>query len=275
TVLALKRSKIKLAGDIIIAAVVGEEEKSDGSEQLILSGIKADGAVVGEPSNYEYAIAHRGLEWIEVNFYGKAAHGGVPNEGINAISQAAKFIQLVEKKLYPKLSTRFNEYMGSSVMNFGKIEGGTQPSTVADFCSLKIDRRYIVGETVESVINEYEEILNELKKQDSTFNAEISRMDSNMMNKFDHIYHYTDPDEDIVKVVDKVLENHLKNKPVITRKRGWTDAATLSYYGNIPTIITGPGNLSYSHTKDERIPIIDLNNYVKIYSEIAIEFCSR
>jgi acetylornithine deacetylase/succinyl-diaminopimelate desuccinylase len=273
--LALKRSKIKLAGDIIIAAVVGEEEKSEGSEELVLSGIKADGAIVGEASNYEYAIAHRGLEWIEVKFFGKAAHGGVPNEGINAISQAAKFIQLVETKLYPKLETRYNEYMGQSVMNFGKIEGGTQPSTVADFCSLKIDRRYVVGETVDSVISEYEEILDELRKQDSTFNAEIIRMDSNLMKKSDHIYHYTNPNEDIVKVVDNVLKNHLESKPVITRKRGWTDAATLSYYGKIPTVITGPGDLSYSHTKDERVPIVDLVNYVKIYSDIAIEFCSE
>ena len=97
--LAIKRRGEKLPGDIIISAVVGEEEKSEGTEMLVMSGVKADGAVVGEPSNYEYAIGHRGLEWLEIKFYGKAAHGGVPKEGLNAISMASKFIEEVEKSL--------------------------------------------------------------------------------------------------------------------------------------------------------------------------------
>ena len=238
-----------------------------------MSGIKADGAIVGEPSNYEYAIGHRGLEWLEIKFYGKAAHGGVPDEGLNAISMASKFIEEVEKSLYPKLKERYNEYMGPSVMNLGTIQGGTQPSTVAGFCSLKIDRRYIVGETVESVLKEYQEIIDRVNKKYPELKVEVVRMESNLMNKYDHMYHYTKPEEEIVKTVDSTLENHLNKKPTITRKRGWTDAATLSYYGKIPTVITGPGNISYSHTKDERIPVVDLYNYTKIYAEIADSFC--
>lgn len=273
SVLAIKRSKIKLPGDIIVAAVIGEEEKSEGTEAFVKSGIMADGAIVGEPSNYEYAIGHRGLEWLEFVFRGKVAHGGVPDEGVNAISKASKFIQKVEEQLYPKLKGRYNEYMGPSVMNIGRIEGGTQPSTVADYCSLKIDRRYVVGETVDSVISEYQQIIDEIKDADSSFDAKIVRMESNLMNEFDHIYHYTNPAEAIVKNVEKALNNHLGKSPMITRKRGWTDAATLSYYGKIPTVITGPGNLSYSHTKDERIPVHDLVDYVKIYADIAMGFC--
>ncbi|MDW7667729.1 MAG: M20 family metallopeptidase [Bacillota bacterium] len=271
--LALKRRGDKLPGDIIISAVVGEEEKSEGTEMLVMSGIKADGAIVGEPSNYEYAIGHRGLEWLEIKFYGKAAHGGVPEEGLNAISMASKFIEEVEKSLYPKLKERYNEYMGPSVMNLGTIQGGTQPSTVADYCSLKIDRRYIVGETVETVLKEYQEIIEKIKEKNPELKVEVVRMESNLMNKYDHMYHYTKPEEEIVKTVDKILEEHLNIKPNITRKRGWTDSATLSYYGKIPTVITGPGNLSYSHTKDEKIPVVDLYNYTKIYAEIADKFC--
>lgn len=123
SMLAIKRSGIKLKGDIIFAGVLGEEEQSEGTEMLVKSGIKADGCIVGEPSNYEYAIGHRGLEWIEIKVKGKAAHGGVPNLGINAISKAAKLILKIEEEIYPKLKERFNEYMGPSVMNFGRIEG--------------------------------------------------------------------------------------------------------------------------------------------------------
>ena len=38
---------------------------------LIESGFRSDGAIVGEPSNREYAIVHRGLEWLEIEIIGK------------------------------------------------------------------------------------------------------------------------------------------------------------------------------------------------------------
>ncbi len=43
----------------------------------------------------------------------------------------------------------------------------------------------------------------------------------------------------IVVVTKKVLKNDINKEPNITRRRGWTDAALLSNFGNIPTIVTG------------------------------------
>lgn len=270
--LAIKRSAMKMKGNIIFTGVLGEEEQSEGAETLVKSDIKADGAIVGEPSNYEYAIGHRGLEWIEVKIKGRAAHGGVPHLGINAISKAAKFILRVEEELMPKLEGRNNEYMGPSVMNFGKIEGGNQPSTVADWCSIKIDRRYIPGEDVASVFKELQDIIDKLKEEDSEFDAELIRMENNFLT-LDHLYLITPPEDPIVIATRDGIKEIIEEEPNITRRRGWTDAALLSNFGNIPTVITGPGDISYSHTKDERVPIKHLVDYVSIYCKIAEKFC--
>lgn len=271
-ILAIKRSNRNMKGNIIFTGVLGEEERSEGTEALVKSNIKADGAIVGEPSNYEYAIGHRGLEWIEIRIKGKAAHGGVPHLGINAISKAAKFINKIETDLIPKIAERDNEYMGPSVMNFGTIQGGSQPSTVADFCSIKIDRRYIPGETVESVFKELEDIIADIKKEDKDFDAEIIRMENNFLT-LDHLYLMTPHDDPIVTATRNSLSNVIGSEPNITRRRGWTDAALLSNFGGIPTVITGPGDISYSHTKDEKVAIKHLIDYVEIYSKIAEEFC--
>lgn len=270
--LAIKRSNKKMKGNIIFTGVLGEEERSEGTEALVKSNIKADGAIVGEPSNYEYAIGHRGLEWIEIRIKGKAAHGGVPHLGINAISKAAKFINKIETDLMPKIAERNNEYMGPSVMNFGTIQGGSQPSTVADSCSIKIDRRYIPGESVESVFKELEDVISSLKEEDKDFDAEIIRMENNFLT-LDHLYLMTPPDDPIVIATRNSLFKALGKEPSITRRRGWTDAALLSNFGGIPTVITGPGNIAYSHTKDEKIEIKHLIDYVEIYAGIAEEFC--
>ncbi|SKC84965.1 M20 family metallopeptidase [Maledivibacter halophilus] len=272
TMVALKRSGKRLKGDVIFTGVIGEEERSEGSEYLVKSGLKADGAIVGEPSNYEYAIGHRGLEWLEIIIKGKAAHGGVPHLGVNAIEKAAKLIERIKDELYPKLAERYNEYMGPSVMNFGVINGGSQPSTVADTCSIKIDRRYVPGETVESVLKEYQDIIDSLKNEDTDFNAKIIRMPNNMLT-LDHLYLITSPDDPIVKTVRESIKEVIRKEPRITRRRGWTDAALLSNYGNIPTVVFGPGNILYSHTKDERIKISELVDAVDIYSKIVQKFC--
>lgn len=269
----IKNKGVVLSGDIILTAAVGEEEKSDGTEYVVKSGIKADGALVGEPANYGYALGHRGLEWLEIRIEGRTAHGGIPELGINAISKAARLIRKIEEDLMPKLKERQNEWMGPSVMNFGLIKGGTQPSSVADSCIIQIDRRYLPEENVESVIKEYQDIIDELKQEDPDFKAEIIRMDSNLMEEFDHAPLIAQPDSDIARTVYNVLKDFNKKEPNIEKRRGWTDAGVLSTYGKIPTVVTGPGDLKYSHARDEKIPVQDLVNYVEIYTRIAEKFC--
>lgn len=269
----IKNSNKVLGGDLILTAAVGEEEKSDGTELVVKSGIRADGAIVGEPSNYGYALGHRGLEWIEIKIDGKIAHGGIPESGVNAISKAAKLIRKIEDELMPKLKQRQNEWMGPSVMNFGLIKGGTQPSSVADSCIIQIDRRYLPEENVASVIKEYQDIIDALSKEDPEFKAEIIRMETNLMEEFDHAPLIAQPDSEIAKTVYNVLKEFNNKEPNIEKRRGWTDAGVLSTYGKIPTVVTGPGDLKYSHAKDEKIPVIDLVNYVEIYTQIAEKFC--
>ena len=272
TMISFKRAGIKLKGNVVFTGVVGEEERSEGTEHLVKSNFHADGAVVGEPSHYEYAIGHRGLEWLEISVKGKAAHGGVPHLGINAIEKAAVLIERIRKELYPKLKNRYNEYMGPSVMNFGVISGGNQPSTVADTCSIKIDRRYIPGETVESVIQEYQEIIDSIKSEDPDFDTEIIRMPNNMLT-LDHLYLMTPPNDPIVLAVKDSIRETIQKEREITRKRGWTDAALLSNFGHIPTVVFGPGEISSSHTKNESVSIDELVDAVEIYGRIIERFC--
>ncbi|KKM09662.1 acetylornithine deacetylase [Clostridiales bacterium PH28_bin88] len=273
TLVAFKRAKVQLAGDLIFTGVLGEEGRSEGTELLVKEGIKADGAIVGEPSNFEYAIGHRGLEWLEIEVIGKAAHGGIPEKGINAIVNAAKLIVKIQETLVPRLAERYHPAMGPSVMNFGRIVGGTQPSTVADKCIIQIDRRYIPGETVEQVIAEYEKILEEMASVDPQFHAVIRRMPENMMQHFDHIPLETAENNLIVKAVTEAVNEVTGEQPRITTRRGWTDAALLAGIAHIPTVVCGPGDILFSHSKNEHIEITDLMKAVHIYSLTAMKFC--
>lgn len=271
TLVAVKRSGFIPGGDLIFTGVIGEEGKSEGTEYIVNSNIRADAAIVGEPSDYEYAIGHRGLEWFDVTFYGKASHSGKPELGVNAIEQAMTFINKVKEVLYPKLKEKYNEYMGGSVMNFGTISGGTEQSTVADKCILRIDRRFIPGEDEDTAMTEYQEIIDLLKAEDKTFNAKIEITPESILA----LYHpplITSFNEPIVTSVRQAVKNVIHTEPTITRGIGWSDAALLKTYANIPTVVLGPGDLSLAHTEAEFVKIIDLINHVDIYTNIVQSF---
>ena len=274
TLVAFKRAGIQPKGDLYFTGVLAEETNSDGCETLIDSGFRTDGAIVGEPSNREYAIGHRGLEWLEIEFIGKPAHGGVPDEGVNAIVNAAKFIMRAQEKIVPLLKERHHPHMGPSVMNFGRIEGGTQPSTVADRCKVILDRRYIPAEQVSDVLKEYADILEELFVEDPSFKGVMRRTDNSLMKKYYHVPMETSPDDPLVHSVTTSLEYITNSAPKMTTRRGWTDAAILSFYGKIPTVVYGPGDISRSHTPTEYITIDELVEGFKTYSLIVARYCA-
>ncbi|WP_313370640.1 M20 family metallopeptidase [Sedimentibacter sp.] len=272
--IGIKRTNIQLKGDIIFAGVIDEEEKSLGTIDLLERKIKADAAIVGEPSNLEICVAHRGLEWFEFNFHGKTVHGGKQRDGINAILKASNFIQRLEEELIPKIEKETHPLIGTSSMNYGTINGGTQPSTVAGDCVLKIDRRWVPGIGYDDVIKQYEDIIGELEKEDKEFKCSLKVMDTSIMkNGYVHEAMEIDLEHPIIEnAIDKTKKVYGK-KPELTYFTAWSDGGLLSSYAGIPTIVFAPGDLETAHSKDEQIEKVQILSAALIYALIAIEFC--
>ncbi len=272
---AIKRAGVTLSGDLIFAGVIDEEAKSEGTRAFLRSSELPDAAIVSEPSNMQICIGHRGLEWFEFTFYGKTVHGGRQKEGINAIQKAMMFIHELEAELIPAIEKRTNPVVGSSSMNYGYIRGGTQPSTVAGDCILQIDRRWIPGEKFTQIKEEYQKVLDRLSASDPNFKADFKVMDISYMDD-DYIHEALDtsPEEDIVRIAETAVEAVMGKGGALTSFPAWTDGGLINYYGKVPTIILGPGELGSAHSADEHIEISALVPAVLIYCRIACEYCS-
>ncbi|MBF4692432.1 M20 family metallopeptidase [Fusibacter ferrireducens] len=274
SMVALKRANIALQGDVIFAGVIDEENKSEGTIHLIESGILADAAIVGEPTELNICIAHRGLEWFQFDFQGKTVHGGKQKEGINAIGQAVKFIQRVDSELMPKIESKTHPIIGTSSMNYGLIQGGTQPSTVAGACCLQVDRRWVPSESYDQVVQEYQDILDALHDEDKNFRCTLKVLDVSLMKKgYVHEAMEIEKDHPIVDIVTKATEQITQNKPKQTYFQAWSDGGLLSRYAKIPTIVFAPGDLESAHSANEFLEISQIRPAVLIYAMTAIEFC--
>ncbi|MBS4536664.1 M20 family metallopeptidase [Clostridium sp. D2Q-14] len=272
--IAIKRSNVELDGDLIFAGVIDEEEGSLGTIDLLERGLDVDAAIVGEPSNLEICVAHRGLEWIEFHFIGKTVHGGKQDEGINAILNASNFIQRIQENVYVKIYSKTHSIIGTSSMNYGTINGGTQPSTVAGNCVMKIDRRWIPGEKYEDVLKDYQDIIDDMSKEDSKFKCEMKIVDESVMKEgYVHEAMETDINHPIVNISKKMTKKIYNKEPKLTFFPAWSDGGLLSSYGNIPTIIFAPGDLESAHSSEEFIDKSQVYPATLIYALIAIEFC--
>src|SRR6185437_10346286 len=67
-----------LAGDVVVAAVADEEHASLGAQEA-LRAVRADAAIVTEPTELELVVAHKGFVWAEIEIRGRAAHGSRPH----------------------------------------------------------------------------------------------------------------------------------------------------------------------------------------------------
>jgi len=265
---------IPLKGDLVFSGVINEEDRSEGTEFLVRNGPHSDRCVVGEPSSLQIMAGHRGLEWLEFEFIGKAAHGGTPHKGINAISMAAQFIRRVEEKLMPELAKRVHPVIGPAVMNFGVIKGGTQPSTVADRCILQVDRRWIPMEKLDRVLGEYLDIIKELEAERPNFSCKMTRMESNMAT-MDHMPMEIPLDDPLVTDLQIVLGDLGIAPSEVAAFGGWTDASLICNFAHIPTVVFGPGDLSVAHSRCEYIPVEDLRKGTLAYALLAASICNR
>ncbi|HNZ83216.1 MAG TPA: M20 family metallopeptidase [Sedimentibacter sp.] len=275
SMIAIKRSNIKLCGDVIFAGVIDEEEKSLGTIDLIEKGLKADAAIVGEPTNLNICTAHRGLEWFEFYFQGKAVHGGCQHEGINAILNASNFIQRIEEKLMPKIIKENHDIIGTSSMNYGTIHGGTQPSTVAGECVLKVDRRWVPGIKYNDILKQYQDVIDELSIEDEKFKCTFKVMETSAMKEgYIHDPMEIDHNHPIIEIAKACTKDVINKEPEITYFPAWSDGGLLSSYAKIPTIIFAPGDLKTAHSVSENLRIDQILPATLIYSLITTEFCN-
>ncbi|HEX4954929.1 MAG TPA: M20/M25/M40 family metallo-hydrolase [Thermoanaerobaculia bacterium] len=261
------------AGSVTFAAVIDEEMESLGAERLVASGFAADGAVVGEPSANRVALGHKGLEWLSVRFEGRAAHGGRPEEGINALSAAARFITLVEERLAPRLAARRHPLLGAPTLNFGTLHGGDQPSTVAATAVVTLDRRLVPGESFGSVTAELLELLAEVERGLPGLTTRLRRVPGGMAT-LDHGPLETAPDHPLASAAARARQQVCGEAGEFTAFPAWTDGALLANFGGIPSLILGPGDLSLAHSPRESVPVAELVEAALLYAALALDFCA-
>ncbi|MGI6226857.1 MAG: M20/M25/M40 family metallo-hydrolase [Peptococcales bacterium] len=178
TILKLREMGYKFKGNFMFTGVVLEEPAEQlGMIKLIeetfsQKGLDYDCVVSSEATSLKLYLGHRGKMEILITVYGRTSHASTPWLGINAVNKATKLIEKIENELIKKFDS--DPELGCASIALTNIS--CTPGELAitpDRCYITYDRRLIPQETSNSCLQEIQNIIDQLSKEDSEFKASV------------------------------------------------------------------------------------------------------
>jgi acetylornithine deacetylase len=254
-----------IAGEVIVAAVVDEEHTSLGTRELIRRGVRADAAIVAEPTRLAIMPAHKGFAWIEVEVRGRAAHGSRYELGVDAILEAAAVLNELDRLERESLPTRLHPLLGRPSLHVSTIEGGSGWSTYPDRCLIRVERRTVPGEGVDEPLEEVRAAIARARDRRASLAAEA------------HLVLLQAPSDvesnaPIVRALaDALVERG--ERVTLGGMSAWTDAALLNEAG-IPAICFGPGDIALAHAAEEWIDVDEIERATVVLETLITRWCN-
>ncbi|MCI8649012.1 MAG: M20 family metallopeptidase [Anaerotruncus sp.] len=261
---ALKRSKVKLKGTLVINPVADEEGHGlRGTAWLRDAGYyKPDLVIIGEQTNNRVAIAERAYMFFTVIIKGKACHGAMPWNGNNAAVKAARLIDLIDRELVPALEKRTHPYLPHSTINIAKVYSGCKENVVPELAQVTIDRRIVPGETLEGAAQEVRDLLERLRAEDP-FEYEL---------RFDYrsgVPTDTAPDDPLVQDMLYSAEQVTGQAQEPIGYQQGSDSRWFAGMG-VPIAIFGPSDPAVGHAANERVAVKQVVDAAKVYALTAM-----
>ncbi|WP_052891656.1 M20 family metallopeptidase [Thermosphaera aggregans] len=259
---------------VVEGAVVPDEEigGATGTGYLVnVLGSRPDFAVIAEPSGAgNIYIGHRGNVWAMIRVRGKQAHGSTPWLGENAFEKMIILADYFVKKYKPLLEARkstlkYEDPRASfpTITLGGKLEAPGSINIVPGQVGFSIDRRLIVEERAEQVIDELRKFVESASKE-LGIESEVEIVDySNPV--------YVEENHPYVNSLARTVKEALGVEPTRTICVGGLD---LKYYlaKGIPAVAYGPGEVNMAHKADEFVTLESLYNSIKVYIKLVESF---
>lgn len=256
----LVREKPSGASALIMACSVDEEHTFLGVQRLA-RGLKADGAVVAEPTQLHVVHAHKGVIRWHLSTAGKSCHSSRPELGVNAIYHMAHILPLVEEYANNLQATRVDALLGPATLSVGRIDGGTSVNTVPDRCQVEIDRRLIPGEEPLAALEEFRAFLRQRIPAAVSWECSSPWLTMPALPP--------QGGSDVAARLGRAIDSVRGTHEVQVVPYG-TDASTLAAAG-VPSVVFGPGDIAKAHTCDEWVPLDEVAQASEILFRLAAQ----
>ena len=260
---AVRASRLPLSGTLAMAAVSDHMGDQAGS-RVYFDGHRADLCVLGELTDNQVCLGHRGRYYFDVTVRGRSAHTCHKHAAVNANVLAAQAVLALDRSRFePPLAAGVAELFGSETYIVpGRIYGGLPPggpSMIPDECVIRVDCRPQPGVTTEQVRGEIERCLAEARAADQRFTAEVGLADVKSG-------YLAQPTDQVVRLMTEAVRLVRGEEPALVTENWLGDTA--NFGDRVPTVIFGPGGPPV-YCADENLPVADIHEATKVYAAFA------
>lgn len=258
-----------------VVGVVYEEIFEGISFGKVLDEVNIDAVILGEPSDMQIMLGQKGRAELKISTSGKNAHSAFPEKGINALYNMNLFLCEL-----PNIKCPEDDILGKGIMVPTDITSSPYPgnSVIPDHCEITVDRRLILNESEESVINSIEVVFDKIAKENKDFSANVKLATDKQIcftgetleaSRFFPAWN-TEKDSQIALAITKAVEkNNDLEKPSYKTYSFCTDGSESAGKRNIPTIGFGAAPSNRAHIVDEFVELDKLIKTQKIFEDIA------
>ena len=279
---ALRAAGVRLKGDVLIAAVVGEIEKTQwsdeflgreyrgyaaGSRHLVTHGGVADMCVLGEPTERRIVLGHYGSIWLRLSTRGPFVHtafsGGRSEE--NSIVRMREVLGAVLEWI-PDWQAKTTYGGKPGVVNVGAVRGGfpwrvsRTPGRTDLFLDVRVpptmpmaEARAELGDWVRELQTRFPDCGLDWEIYVTAPGAEIAE------------------DHELVRAIDASHTEVYGSAPDRDTVRWFSDASVLTRYG-IPTVNYGTSS-GLPGAEGENLEIRGLVDTARVYALTAQRIC--
>ena len=281
---ALRDAEVRLSGDVMIAAVCGEIEKTQqgdavgaqyrgyaaGTRHLVTHGGVADMCLLGEPTEGKVVLGHFGSLWLRIRVHGDFIHTAF-TEGRrdrNAILRQQQVIAAVQEWIPAWENDPSNAYRGTkAIVNVGAVEGGFgwRVSRTPHHADLFLDIRVPPTKEMAVARREVLEMVRGLAARFPEFGVEGEVYVTAPGAEIDEGH-------ELVAAIDAAHEEVFGAPPGRDVTRWFSDASALTRYG-VPTVNYGTSTGLMDVELGENLEIDGLVRTAEVYARVAMTVC--
>jgi acetylornithine deacetylase len=279
---AIQEAGIRLRGDVMIAAVVGEIEKTQwgdefrgkeyrgyaaGSRHLVAHGGVADMCVLGEPTEQRIVLGHYGSIWIRISTQGPFMHTAFSGGRLeqNSIVRMREVLDAVLEWI-PDWQARTTYGGKPGIVNVGAMRGGfpwrvsRTPGRTDLFLDVRVPPTMPMAEARASLLDFVRRL--EMRFPEHGIESEIYVTAPGAEIAEDH---------ELVRAVDSAHEEIFGQPAERDTVRWFSDASVLTRYG-IATVNYGTSS-GLPGAEGENLEIKGLVDTARVYALTAARVC--
>ena len=286
---AIRRSGVRLAGDLVVACVAGETQGGEGTHHLMETGLRTDAAVVAEPFGADHLVTvHSGIVHMAIHAYGITGHIGRLEGTVNAVEKMTAVIDALSRVAFRHVPRP--DLPAFPRLNVGGIIGGrgedyvlVEPPYVPDLCTIMVDVHFVPGQTVEQIVADIRRTLDAAAARDPSLRYEIqipppARFKGRRRLVMDPLD--VPVDAPIVRAVARSYRAVTGGEPraigtVLPHSYSADDTCHL-WKAGIPCLLYGPGVIRGNADEDDACVLVsEMERVTRVLAMTALDVCQR